>query len=302
MLPKIPSIQKPAPQGDVRQATTAAAGASATNHFNDDQPRFPKGHPHGGRWTNVGGHAGNAGPAPIISDEGVIPQPIFARPRPSSPIIPPPFPSPPQSSPLPTFPFITTLQVGLAFLAWLSARSDKDRVPVFEFLAKDIIYAGSGKNVAVGVSSMTREQVSKVCEQFDHVQTLTDAAVDKYEGKGLSRAQFGTAVHTDVKGEIEKPPVKPNFRAEVSIRKFLLEWQKDAEGEEYIARYGLKNSVRIDVLENVDDDTVCVYDIKTGISRNSGLDDERIMEIARAVKNRYPHIRRIVIVEVRPSV
>jgi hypothetical protein len=46
------------------------------------------------------------------------------------------------------------------------------------------------------------------------------------------------------------------------------------------ARYARRNTVRVDVLENVKDGTVCVYDIKTG---ERTLLPVRMEEIARSV-------------------
>ena len=54
----------------------------------------------------------------------------------------------------------------------------------------------------------------------------------------------------------------------------------------------------IDVLEKVDDDTVCVYDIKTG---RRGLSLLRTTEIATNVFGAFPGTQRIIVSEVRPS-
>jgi hypothetical protein len=78
----------------------------------------------------------------------------------------------------------------------------------------------------------------------------------------------------------------PDFRAEVSVLKTLYE------------TYGIKDSVRIDVLENVRNGTVCVYDIKTG---RSGLTAGRAREIAQRVFDSYGEARRIIVFETRPT-
>jgi len=61
--------------------------------------------------------------------------------------------------------------------------------------------------------------------------------------------------------------------------------------------YGRPNAIRVDVLERVDDRTVCVYDIKTG---SRGLSIARMNEIASNVNVRYPGTHRIVVIETRP--
>jgi hypothetical protein len=105
----------------------------------------------------------------------------------------------------------------------------------------------------------------------------------------MSNSQIGSAVHVHVKRQIDALG-NPNYRAEVSY------W-KDDEDE----RYGRKDSIRIDVLENAGGGLVCVYDIKTGQSRRSGLSERRMMEIAQKVLKAYPYAQRIVITEVRPT-
>jgi hypothetical protein len=102
----------------------------------------------------------------------------------------------------------------------------------------------------------------------------------------MSRQQFGTAVHTHLKRQIDAL-ADPNFRAEVSHLK--------SRSEE--VRYGTTGSVRIDVLENAGGGTVCVYDIKTGVS---GLSTARMGEIARVALKHFPNTRRIIVSEIRP--
>ncbi|MBI3435544.1 MAG: hypothetical protein HY056_10775 [Proteobacteria bacterium] len=62
--------------------------------------------------------------------------------------------------------------------------------------------------------------------------------------------------------------------------------------------YGTKNSIRIDVLENVGDGTVCLYDIKTG---QRGLSLPRTTEIATNAFKAYPGTQRIIVSEIKPK-
>jgi hypothetical protein len=62
--------------------------------------------------------------------------------------------------------------------------------------------------------------------------------------------------------------------------------------------YGIKNSIRIDVFEKRDKQTVCVYDIKTG---RSGLSPARRADILAHVHGTYPGATHIIIAEVRPT-
>jgi hypothetical protein len=64
------------------------------------------------------------------------------------------------------------------------------------------------------------------------------------------------------------------------------------------ARYGQKGTVRVDVLENrPENDTVCVYDIKTG---EKTLAFPRMVELGRSVYYYYPQTKRIIVTEIRP--
>jgi len=64
------------------------------------------------------------------------------------------------------------------------------------------------------------------------------------------------------------------------------------------ADYGDPGTKRIDVLENPGKGTVCVYDVKTGVS---GLTAARMRELAGTVSFFYPGTSRIIVIEVRPG-
>ena len=53
-----------------------------------------------------------------------------------------------------------------------------------------------------------------------------------------------------------------------------------------------------DVLENVGNGTVCVYDIKTG---KRGLSFARTVEIATKVHKSFSGVQRIIVIETRPT-
>jgi hypothetical protein len=92
-------------------------------------------------------------------------------------------------------------------------------------------------------------------------------------------------VHTLLKHDIERLLDK-DFKAEVSLLK--------SGGNTY---YGERGNIRVDVLENVRNGTVCVYDIKTG---DRGLSLPRSLEIAKTVRWNYPSTSRIIVIETRP--
>ena len=93
-------------------------------------------------------------------------------------------------------------------------------------------------------------------------------------------------MHTRIKGVIDERR-DPNLRAELSA----------AKSRE--VRYGTPGSTRVDVFENTETGTVCVYDIKTG--EKTGLNFSRMVELARAARTLYPDSSRIIVTEIRPN-
>jgi hypothetical protein len=138
---------------------------------------------------------------------------------------------------------------------------------------------------AIEIGRLTRNEVDAACPRHGEVQSRTDEAAERVrrEGNYTGAADYGTKVHVDLKRQIDDLE-DPNFRAEVSAIKSRVE------------TYGTKDSIRVDVLENVGDGTVCVYDIKTGKTR---LSPARSAEIATNVHSIYPGTQRILVIETR---
>lgn len=222
--------------------------------YDPNQPRVPAGTPDGGQWTSEG-----SSPSSV--------RPIFYDPR--------------------RLAVQKAIEVGLAFYTWLSARNGRDSQAIITFNASEFKPDGRGELDLSGVKLLDRDEVDAACPRLGEVQERTDYAADgvRRSGRYLPPAEFGTAVHTNLKKQIEDLD-DPNFRAEVSYVK----------NEE--ENYGRKNSIRIDVLENVGDGTVCVYDIKTG---RRGLSVARTAEIAMNVFKAYKGTQRIIVSEIRPG-
>ena len=190
---------------------------------------------------------------------------------------------------LPAAPFAADkaiVAIMMLYSLW-SSRSSADRRAVVEFNAREFQATGDAEAALEAMGQRTRDEVDALCPRLGEVQERTNAAAaatnrDDYS----SAATYGTAVHQNLKEQIEGLR-DSNFVAEKSLLK---------TNEE--ARYGDKDSIRVDVLENVGDGTVCVYDIKTG---KSGLSLARTVEIAENVKRNYSDARRIVVTEVRPG-
>jgi hypothetical protein len=285
-----------------------------TQHYDPNQPRVPAGHHDGGQWTGGGsglldailgprsgdGRTGIAQLGPSLAPGGLAATnrleqliagadthqafaPGFADPR--------------------RWVIQKALEAGLALFTWLSARNSRQRHAIIEFKAHDYEYArddAPGSQFELrAVRLLAKEEVKKVCKKLDEVQELTDEAVLNTIGERseMSPTQYGTAIHkyvSDVIGDKD-----PNFKAEESFLKLQEEMKQN--GEVYSAKptkYGKKNSIRIDVFERRDQQTVCVYDLKTGLS---GLSTARRTAILTYVHGTYPGATHIVIAEVRPT-
>ena len=221
--------------------------------YDPNQPRVPAGNAAGGQWTSEGGSPSSV-------------QPIFYDPR--------------------RLAVQKAIETGLAFYTWLSARNGRDNHAIITFNASEFRPDGRGELDLNDVKLLDRDKVDAACPRLGEVQDRTDVAADaiRRSGRYLPPAEFGTAVHTNLKQQINELH-DPDFRAEVS---YLKSQEED---------YGKKDSIRIDVLENVGDGTVCVYDIKTG---RRGLSIPRTNEIATNVFGAFPRTQRIIISEIRP--
>jgi hypothetical protein len=193
-------------------------------HYDPNQPRVPPGHSDGGQWTD-GGDGEDAKVRPAL----VGPALPFA-----APVI----------AGAGRFATQKAIEAALLMFAWLSARNSRDKQTVIAFNATEYPVEGKVLDVA-GVRRLNRSEVKDICEKIDDVQQLTDNAVLEARKKGPYRtaAEYGTAVHSELKTQIDILG-GPDFKAEVSYLK-TKEEVPDGKKEE---TYGLKNSIRVDVL------------------------------------------------------
>jgi hypothetical protein len=188
----------------------------------------------------------------------------------------------------------TTITTALTLYTWLSTRNRADDLQaVLGFNARE--YAPGTTSLEPSfVGQLKPDEVERACPRFPEVRSRTDDAVTVAGPRGNypSDAVYGTAVHTNLKVQIDDLR-DPYFRAE---RSFLKSAKESADDRD--VRYGTRDSLRIDVFEQLPDGTICVYDIKTGKSK---LLPGRSMEIATAVRRYFGSVRRIIVTEVRPS-
>jgi hypothetical protein len=254
-------------------------------HYDPNQPRVPAGESGGGQWTDVDGTNDDSNHVRDADHPMVQPArfPLLRRPIQRTPNR--------QGTQ-------RGIEAALALYAALSARNSPEQRAVFDFNAREFLRDPQTALDPRNVKQLAQRDVENVCKKLDDIQGRTDriAGAVRTDAPNLNAPQFGTAVHTRVAHEINEPrrpdgrPKNPDYRAEVSY------WKMQEEAD----AYGKKDSIRIDVLENAGRGLVCVYDIKTGQSRRSGLTFSRMKEIAENVLTAYPHVQRVIITEVRP--
>ncbi|MEQ1717270.1 MAG: hypothetical protein ABL907_15030 [Hyphomicrobium sp.] len=178
-------------------------------------------------------------------------------------------------------------EAAITLYLYMADRNSRDATAVLEFNAGEFAPGAAQKDPAISVRQLSRDEVDTSCPRHGLVQSLTDQSADRVrrEGNYWGAAAYGTNVHTAIRNEIRAID-DPSFRAEVSAIK---------SNEE---DYGAPGSVRVDVLENVGNGTVCVYDIKTG---KSNLSAARMREIANNVHSFYVGTTRILVIETRPK-
>jgi len=193
----------------------------------------------------------------------------------------------------PTAPIV---EAALALFTFMSSQNDSTGAAVFAFRANEFRPDDVDTFSAVWVGRLTRDEVNNACPRHEEVQGLTNEAADtaRRERNYWTASGFGTAVHRYIEQRI-RALLDPNFRSEISLIKIEEETGVALPTRE--GRYGEKDTIRIDVLENPGSGTVCVYDIKTG---RRGLGLARSAEIAGTVYTRYPTTQRIIVIETRP--
>lgn len=186
-----------------------------------------------------------------------------------------------------------TITTGLMLFTWLSARNKLDGLQaVVGFKAREFQANESTPPTLDFVANLTEQEVDRVCRRRETVQKFLDDAVeqagppDNYPNRGA----YGSDVHLRVKRRVDDAN-DVDFRAEISA----FREGTDGDGER---RYGLKNTLRADVAEKVDETTVCGYDIKTG---NATLTPRRAAELVAMMMRLHPHARRFLIMQMKPS-
>jgi hypothetical protein len=203
------------------------------------------------------------------------------------------------------------IEAALALFTALAAQDNRNRTTVLSYRASDYRTEEEPEPKAVWVGRLNEEEVRNTCRRYHATQRLVNEAARNVEKEDKYRdaADFGNKVHKEVELRI-KEKNNPNWLAEPSLEK--LEEQDPRIAEEARLRKldptrkppeqpdpGSLDSIRVDVLDNQGNGTVCVYDIKTGSRHRLTL--TRMAEIARAIYYHFPNTRRIIVAEMRPQ-
>lgn len=202
------------------------------------------------------------------------------------------------------FPTPLPLDEGLATFNRLSRQNNPRQQPIILFRPKDWGSVDESKPIETrlksGVQLVTEDEIKRYCPEFDQVQQLADKAAE-ITGSRLkysSAATWGTAMHVNMKMLVEEDPNDKHLYAEESFVKYREEVGDNPTRYLGGARYGEKHSIRIDTRGKVINDTVCVYDLKTG---NKGITIPRAIEIYESVRRNIQPTPEVRIVEVNPG-
>lgn len=271
-------------------------------NFNPAQPRVPAGNPDGGQWTDSGSSGfaqpvymrredplspsmalGGGGGGGIVgggTGSGILVAPYLLREGRSTGLLP--------------------AEDAVAEYNRLTNQRNPNLKPVLLFRPKDWDADDQlqpGRRVKAAVQLLNKNEVKEYCPEIGIVQSLANQGVKQagprsnYETPWL----FGTAAHTNLKN-LATASYPSILRAEQSYLKFAEEIELDANPSS-ISKYGLKNTIRIDLLGPEQNSRVCIYDFKTG---KAGI-VPRAVEMHNTVRKYYPSIIEIVIVEINPS-
>lgn len=154
-------------------------------------------------------------------------------------------------------------------------------------------FEGTQPDVRVTVGTLAQERVNEFCPKTAEFEDMLARTVGATPREGLTPQQWGTAVHTAMRREVQRlyDPRGNVVRAEYSL----------LNGEPAI--YGQPGTTRLDIYHRVEGtSTICAYDIKTGQAMLNASQAERIyregLSIAQQSNIANP---RILIIELRQT-
>ena len=182
------------------------------------------------------------------------------------------------------------LRAGIALWNQLGEQVKKGKTPII--VARARVYAPSGEDELVLelVGEIDRDEADDYCKRYPEVRNQLSeiAKLARMGFKGSERA-FGSLVHHRMAKYVNDQR-NDDFRAEVT--------NSLDEDDDRTTRRHYKGSTFLDVYERTSQDTVCVYDHKTG---RAGISGVRAIKLANTAFNIHPTAKRILIIEVRPG-
>ena len=181
-----------------------------------------------------------------------------------------------------------TLEAAALLFTYLEARRPGfGKAPGRTALRYDFDPDPDKKLPLIWVGPVDQTTLDQACPRNAEVQAVTDEATKRLTALNplLTRQQLGTMIHVDI-AHTFIARAYPDVRVEFSI---------SSTGDE--ADYGEKGSARLDLFELSPNQTVCVYDYKTG---SAGLSSKRALFLARSAKKFWPQSNGIIIIQVRP--
>src|SRR5262249_42209877 len=125
--------------------------------------------------------------------------------------------------PVPASPGLFALAAETAeqLFSWLSRRNSRSRTAVLGFTARDYVSRGTDKAPeALWVGYLTEDQVDKACREYDNAEKWTQVAAGKVRRSDYETASaYGTAVHLELKREIERQRLAPSREDSVVEKK-----------------------------------------------------------------------------------
>ncbi|MHC1549470.1 hypothetical protein [Phyllobacterium sp. K27] len=275
-----------------------------SNKYDPNQPRVPSGNSDGGQWTDGG--AGGVDPITTGSTLGAassqpsswlqstvrqVNREIPLRSAVTNPVL---------RSATTLLSFLKTPELeypidqAIAQFNAIAIDDDPTAIPIISSRARAFTNDDSDTKTWASVRKADIGEVSKVCQHYFTVQTQTDIAafaagsVSNYTDAGAYR----TRVHKILERQINSM-FSPALQAEYVL------WDALAEApDNTAATRGNKHTLELDVFEKVNDDLVCIYDIKTG-KRN--FTSKRMSQLSHAVAKKYPGVKNFFTIQIRPS-
>ncbi|MGU3540108.1 hypothetical protein [Methylobacterium sp. A54F] len=194
----------------------------------------------------------------------------------------------PQSAFLPAATAVVrTIELGALLFSVLSARRSGFGTVIGLTAQEYRVGTTPAAHPVVWVGVLTQKQLDAACPRNGDVQAIGDTAAADIRRlfPQATGKRFGDLMHYRAE-EMIKALKDPNLLAELSL-----------ERTGPLATRNQAGSVRLDVFENNQKRTVCVYDFKTG---NAQLSPGRALELVVAAGQHFIGTLRVIIIQVKP--